>query len=339
VSEVRRPLAHTAIVAVLVVLAVTDAGPAAAELPPPGSRVAYVDVNVATLWARPDGARALDQPSLRAPAAIRPWLAGLDTTARRWLVGRLVSQALYAQPLVVRRTQGAWVEVSLTHQATRSGLSAPGWLPERQLTYTAPSPDLQAAPVALVSASTAWLHDLAGPGQAGGRFLELSFNTRLPVVAADGEWTTVVSPDGARKLIASSAIRVYPGPDAIPKPTGRQLVEAAKLFLGVRYLWAGTSGFGFDCSGLTSTVYDAFGLVLPRTSALQAPGGRGLSRTGLAPGDLVFFATGSDHKRIDHVAMYVGGGRIIESPNSAGSVRIIPLAARSSEYVTARRYL
>ncbi|HEV3228856.1 MAG TPA: C40 family peptidase [Solirubrobacteraceae bacterium] len=337
--EVRPPSAHTAILALLVALAVTEPGPAAAELPPQGSRVAYVDVNVATLWARPDGARALDQPSLRAPAAIRPWLAGLDTSARRWLVGRLVTQALYGQPLVVRRKLGSWVEVSLTHQATRSGLSYPGWLPERQLTYSAPSPDLQAAPLALVSASTAWLHDLGGAGQAGGRFLELSFNTRLPVVAADGEWTTVITPDGARKLIASSTIRVYSSGDAIPRPTGRQLVDAAKQFLGVRYLWAGTSGFGFDCSGLTATVYDAFGLVLSRTSALQARGGSWVSRTGLVPGDLVFFATGSDRARIDHVAMYVGGGRIIESPNSAGSVRVIPLAARSSEYVTARRYL
>jgi cell wall-associated NlpC family hydrolase len=111
------------------------------------------------------------------------------------------------------------------------------------------------------------------------------------------------------------------------------VVRFARRFIGVRYVYGGTSPrYGFDCSGFTRFVYAHFGISLPHYSGAQFDMGRRVSRQGLRPGDLVFF------DGLGHVGLYVGNGRFIHAPHTGTRVQISPLAGwYSARYDGARR--
>jgi gamma-D-glutamyl-L-lysine dipeptidyl-peptidase len=111
------------------------------------------------------------------------------------------------------------------------------------------------------------------------------------------------------------------------------IVRTAEQFLGLRYLWGGLSRWGYDCSGLTWAAYRAHGITIPRDADAQFAAGRPVSLTQMLPGDLLFY----EHPVVGHVAMYVGGGKMIEAPNSRSDVRIVPV--RTSDFRGVRRFM
>jgi cell wall-associated NlpC family hydrolase len=116
-------------------------------------------------------------------------------------------------------------------------------------------------------------------------------------------------------------------------PFGVRVVDYAKRFRGVRYVWGGSSPrYGFDCSGFVRYVYGHFGLSLAHSSYAQFDRGRRVSRSSLRPGDLVFFDGEG------HVGIYIGNGRFIHAPHTGTHVRIETLAGwYSSRFSGARR--
>lgn len=96
------------------------------------------------------------------------------------------------------------------------------------------------------------------------------------------------------------------------------IVEYAKKFLGNRYVWGGESlTNGVDCSGFTMCLYAKYGHSLPHNAAAQAGVTRSVSSP--KPGDLFFYSNGS---RINHVAMYIGGGMVIHASNPTDGIKI-----------------
>ena len=105
-----------------------------------------------------------------------------------------------------------------------------------------------------------------------------------------------------------------------------EIVKSAHTFIDVPYLWGGTSvETGFDCSGLTMTVYQLNGLDLPRNSAAQFSVGNAIDKDSLLKGDLVFFATTCSN-RISHVGIYIGEGNFIHAPSKGKTIRIDSLS-------------
>ena len=93
-------------------------------------------------------------------------------------------------------------------------------------------------------------------------------------------------------------------------------IAVAKANLGVPYVWGGTSPRGFDCSGLVSYSYARAGKSLPH-SAAQMFYSKGYRVSSLQAGDLMFFGP-NKASRPTHVAIYIGGGKMIQASTSQG---------------------
>jgi cell wall-associated NlpC family hydrolase len=151
----------------------------------------------------------------------------------------------------------------------------------------------------------------------------------------------------ARAAAKKQSQEPAPAPAPAPAPSGgsssggspppsshSSVVSIALQYLGVPYVWGGASPSGFDCSGLTMYAYAKVGVYLPHNAAMQYGMGTPVSRSQLAPGDLVFF------NGLSHVGMYIGGGRFVHAPHTGDVVKISSLSEYwySATYVGARRY-
>jgi gamma-D-glutamyl-L-lysine dipeptidyl-peptidase len=156
------------------------------------------------------------------------------------------------------------------------------------------------------------------------------------VVGLTRRYIRVATPGNEVGRLGRGVAVVQPRGQAPLAPSRLSLVDTATRFLGLPYLWAGASGFGLDCSGLTWLVYRVHGIRIPRDAAPQSAGGTAVSSP--RRGDLMFYAR---NRVVHHVSMYVGDGQMIHSPGTGHPVAIVAASASpyAQEYDGARRYL
>lgn len=135
-------------------------------------------------------------------------------------------------------------------------------------------------------------------------------------------------------------------------PQWNQLQQAYQSWLGVPYVYGGTSKSGVDCSGFTSSIYNSLGLNIGRntTAQMASPLGHAVGTDGnwnsvqgqLQPGDLIFYGQPGASGPNAHVVMYIGNGQVVQAAHTGTNVAVGPMFSQASSnepFAGVRRYL
>jgi hypothetical protein len=154
---------------------------------------------------------------------------------------------------------------------------------------------------------------------------DITAGTKVVTGETTGDYIQVELPGGRSGFLETGSLEDLPA----GTPAGKDLIERARRFLGIPYIWGGTSAKGFDCSGLVKRVFRMEGMETPRDADQQSVTGSPVDEESpreIPEGTLLFFGEGN---RVTHVAISLGGGMFI---HSYGDVRVNSLLENDPEY-------
>ena len=217
----------------------------------------------------------------------------------------LVTQAIVGTSLTIEQSTGGWHYVRLPDRYH-------GWIKARHVrAYSSDeAPYASTGPVAEVQSLLAFLyHQPDNTSRAPAT--QVTLGARLAIAEDRGERVRLVLPDGRELWVRRGDVILLEENSPRPRGTVQQILDTARRFLGLPYMWGGTTPLGIDCSGFVQLTHRLHGVFLLRDANIQytQEGLLPVERQELEPGDLIFFG----RKAITHVGLHMGDGEFIHA--------------------------
>lgn len=249
-----------------------------------------------------------------------------------------VSEVLLGMPVKLLDKKGGWRRVQTPEEYI-------GWVSEAIETMTESElRDYNKKPKVVVTSLYALSYEKAD--NKSQTVSNLVIGDMLLLNGTKGKFYQVTYPDGREAYIQKSDAKELNKWLKDINFTQESIVKTSRQFMGVPYVWGGTSSKGLDCSGFTKLVYFLHGVILPRDASQQVLTGKLVDEEAdfskLQPGDLLFFGTKATEEnpkeRVVHVAIYIGNKRFIHASDFIQIGSLDPADSLFDEYNT-NRYL